>query len=35
MYDIVEVVIVVNGNELQALSDTVDIEIETAEATLF
>lgn len=35
MYDTVEVVIVMNGTELQALSDTVDVEIETAEPTLF
>ena len=35
MYDTVEVVIVMNGTELQVLSDTVDVEIETAEPTLF
>ena len=35
MYDIVEVVIVLDGEELQSLSDKVEIEVETAEPTLF
>ena len=35
MYDTVEVTFVVNGEELQALTDVVDVEVETAEPSLF
>jgi hypothetical protein len=35
MYDTVEVVFVLDGVELQSLSDTVEVEVETAEPSLF
>ena len=35
MYDTVEVVFVLDGVELQHLSDTVEVEVETAEPSLF
>lgn len=35
MYDTVEVVFVLDGVELQSLSDIVEIEVETAEPSLF
>lgn len=35
MQDVVEVVFVINGQELQSLSDVLEIEVETAEPSLF